>query len=128
MADLIDHVGEVLVIDAADPLQLAEVALGQQVEIVDQTGHRRIEAVAFLQLQHQAFGEITGGDAGRIECMEHGEHGLDPLLRGTETLGHRGQIGAQIAGVVDAIDQILADHTVDGIVEGDGKLDREVIG
>ena len=49
-ADFGDHVGEILVADAADPPQRGEVALGEQIEAADQRLHRRIEAVALPEL------------------------------------------------------------------------------
>ena len=58
-------------------LQRGEIALGQKIETRDQGLHRRIEAVALLELHRQAFGEIARADAGRIEALQHREHGLD---------------------------------------------------
>ena len=43
--------------------QRGEIALGEEVEMVDQRLHRRIEAVALAQLDREAFGEIAGADA-----------------------------------------------------------------
>ena len=54
-AQLRDHVGEVLVVDPADPLQIRHLAAGQQVEIGDQPRHRRVVAVGGLGLEGNAF-------------------------------------------------------------------------
>ena len=72
-AQLADHVGEVLVVDPADPLQVRHPALGEQVEIVDQPRHRRVVAVGRLGLQREAFGEAARADARRIELLDQGQ-------------------------------------------------------
>ena len=77
-AQLADHVGEVLVVDPANPLELGDAALRQQVEIVDQPRHRRVVAVGIFRLQREAFGERPGADAGRIERLHERERPLDP--------------------------------------------------
>ena len=56
-AELANHIGEVLVVDAADALQVGRAALRQQLEIVDQSRHRRIVAIGRLRLQSEAFGQ-----------------------------------------------------------------------
>ena len=86
-AKLADHVGHVLVVDAADPLQRGEIALGEIVEIVDQPRHGRIVAVGVLRLEREAFGEVAGGDAGRVEGLDDGEDALDLGERDAEPLG-----------------------------------------
>lgn len=50
MADFADHVGDVFVIDAADFPQRRDVALRQQIEILNQRLHRGIVTVALAQL------------------------------------------------------------------------------
>ena len=94
IADLGDHVGEILVVDAAQAAQGGEVALGQEIEMLHQRAHRRIEAVAVLELDGEAFGEIARADAGRIERLQDGEHGLDVGARRAEFVGD----GVEIAG------------------------------
>ena len=86
-ADLRDHVGEIFLVDAADLPQGREIALGQEIEMADQRLHRRIEAVALLELDREAFGEIARAHAGRIEGLQDGEHGLDVGERRAELLG-----------------------------------------
>jgi len=53
-ADLADHVGDVLVVDAADLAQSRDVALGEQIEVLDQGLHRGVVAVELAQLDRQA--------------------------------------------------------------------------
>ena len=88
-ADFRDHVGEIFVVDAADAAQRGEIALGQQIETADQRLHRRIEAVALLELDREAFGEIARADARRIEALQDREHRLDLGQRRAELLGDR---------------------------------------
>ena len=57
----------------------AQVAPGERGQVVDQRLHRRIEAVALLELQRQAFGELAREHAGRLEGLHAQEHALDPL-------------------------------------------------
>ena len=40
--------------------------------------HRRVEPVAVAQLQRQAFRQVAGENAGRIELLEPGQNRLDP--------------------------------------------------
>ena len=62
--------GEILGIDAAEPHQLLRVAAGEQRQVLDEPLHRRVEAVALLELERQALGEVAGEDAGRIEALQ----------------------------------------------------------
>ncbi len=66
-ADLGQHVEQILLVDAAEALQRCEIAAAEQVEMGDQRAHRRIEPVARGELQRQAFGEVAGEQAGRLE-------------------------------------------------------------
>ena len=104
-----------------------DVALRQQIEMLDQRLHRRIVAVEFAQLDREAFAQVARADAGRIEFLQHREHRLDVRLRGAEPLGGLAQIRRQIAGLVDQIDQILADHALRRRGEGHRQLLGEMI-
>ena len=77
-AELADHVGEVLVVDAADALEVAGAALRQQVEIVDQPRHRRVVAVGRFGLERQAFGERARAHARRVEPLDDVQRLLRP--------------------------------------------------
>ena len=65
----------------ANPPQRHEIAAGQQVEIGDKRRHRRVEAVARLELQRQAFGKVARKQAGRIEGLADGQHREDIAFR-----------------------------------------------
>jgi hypothetical protein len=78
-ADLADHIGEVLVIDSADALQVRGATARQQVQIVDQPGHRRIVAVGGLGLEREAFGQRARADACRVEVLDDRQGLLNPL-------------------------------------------------
>src|SRR4029079_9653155 len=68
-AKLADHVGEVLVVYAADALEVADPALGQQVEVVDQPRHRGVEAVRGPGLQREALSQRPRADARRVQSL-----------------------------------------------------------
>jgi hypothetical protein len=53
------HVGEILVIDAADALAAGRVRPGDQIEVVDQPGHAGIVAIGLARLQRDAFGQAA---------------------------------------------------------------------
>ena len=71
----------ILVVDAAELAQGGEVALRQEIEMLDQRLHRGIVAVELAQLDREAFAQIARTNAGRIECLQHREHGVDVCLR-----------------------------------------------
>jgi hypothetical protein len=48
--------------------------------------------------------------AGRIETLQDAEHGLDLADAGAELFRDRRQVAAQITGLVDQIDEVVADH------------------
>ena len=111
--DLGDHLGEILGIDPADPHQRRDVARREQRQIVEETLHRRVEPVAVAQLQRQAFGEIAREDAGRIEFLQAREHALDPRRRRSRARSAAVvEIDAQIAGLVELIEQMRGDHPI----------------
>ncbi len=72
-----DHVGEVLVVDAADLAQQGKIAPRQRRQVGDHRLHGRIEAVALAQLQREALGEVAREHARRLERVHLDEHGLD---------------------------------------------------
>ena len=99
-----------------------DVALGQQIEMLDQRLHRGVIAVEFAELDRQALAQIARADAGRIEFLQHREDRFDVRLRCAKPLGGLSEIGRQIAGIVDEIDQILSDHALRRAGEGDRQL------
>ncbi|MGY3077646.1 hypothetical protein ACVWZZ_004017 [Bradyrhizobium sp. LM6.10] len=82
--------------------------------MLDQGLHRGIVAVELAELDRQAFTQIARADAGRIEFLQHGKNVLDVLLRCAKPLGGLAEIRRQIAGLVDEVDQVLADHALRG--------------
>ena len=85
--------------------ELGHVAAGHQIEPRQQRLHGRIEPVAGLELQGQAFGQIARAHADGIEALQHAQHGLDILAFAAQAVGDVRQVGAQIAGLVHRIDQ-----------------------
>ena len=121
-ADFRDHVGEVFVAHAADFLQRGKIAPRQQIEPGDQGLHRRIVAILLLELDRQAFREIARANTGRIETLQNAEHGPELGDAGTEFFRDRRQVAGQIAGLVDQIDEVIADHAPYRIDDFQGQL------
>ena len=94
--------------------------------MLDQRLHRGVVAIEFAQLDRQAFAQVSRADAGRIEFLQHRENRFDVRLRGAEPLGGLAEIRRQIAGLVDEIDQILADHALRRRGEGHRQLFGEM--
>ena len=107
---LLHHVAEVLVGDAADALQRRQVVDGEQMQILDQRRHGGVAAIELLQLQGQAFAQVAGKDAARLEALHDLERRLDELDRRAEKLGQRLELALQIARLVGHIDEMLADQ------------------
>ncbi len=111
-ADFADHVGDILVVDTAEFSQACDIALGQQIQMLDQRLHRRVVTVEFAELDRQALAQVSRADAGRIEFLQHRQHRFDIVGRGAEPLGGLAQIRRQITRLVDQIDQVLPDHAL----------------
>ena len=126
--DLGDHVENVLVIHAAQSAQGREFALGEQRQVGDQRLHGRVVAVALAQLDGEALGQIARPDAGGIEGLDLREHPLHPRERRAQTLGGLGEVVAEIAGLVERIDQRAADQPVGRIGAGDVELLGQMFG
>ena len=101
----------VFAIDAADRHQPIEVALGQQIQILHQLFHRRIEAAALFQLQRQASGisrAIT--PVGSKPCMTPAR--ATRRIACADAVCDLQHVGAHIAPIIDRIDQHAADHAL----------------
>ncbi len=90
--------------------------------------HRRIEAVAILELDGKTFGEIARAHAGRIERLQDGEHGLDVGARRAQLGGDGVEIAGKVAGFVHHVDQVLRDHAAGRIGNRQRHLGGEVGG
>ena len=110
MAQLGDHVGQILVIDPADALELRQRAPREQFQIVDQPRHARVVAVCILRLERQTFGKVARADPGRLERLHRRQRGLDLDQRHAELVRDLEQVAAQIAVLVDQLDQVPADE------------------
>ena len=124
IADFSDHVGQIFIADAAQTAQRAKVALGQKIEMPDQRLHCRIETVAFLELNGEAFGQIARAHAERLERLQNRKHQFDVTPLRAKFFGNRVEIAGEIAGLVDHIDQVLADHAAGRI----GDRQRQLLG
>src|SRR3546814_10336129 len=72
---LADHIGEILVVDRAQPPQPREIATRDEIEMLDQPRHARIVAVRLLRLERKAFGKVA-----RARSEEHTSE-LQSLMR-----------------------------------------------
>ena len=68
-----DHVVDVLLIDSASFAKSANILLGDEIEILQKGSYRRVEAVALLELERQAFRQTARADAGRIKLLNQSQ-------------------------------------------------------
>ena len=94
--------------------------------MLDQRLHRRVVTIEFAQLDRQALAQGSRADAGRIEFLQHREDRFDVLLRSPKPFGGLSQIRRQVTGLVDEIDQVLADHALRGCGESHRQLFGEM--
>ena len=88
----------------------------------DHGGHGRIETVLLAQLQRQTFGEVARADSRRLEGLDQSNGLFDPLGRDAEPFGDVLRAFAQIAGLVDGVDDGEADHPLDRVAGRDRQL------
>ena len=110
--DLGDHVGQILVIHAADLAEKGKVAPAQRREVLDHRLHGGIETVTLAQLQRQAFGQRAGENAGRLQGLHPQKHVLDACPGGPELFGDVGGRADEVAGLIQAVDQRRPDHAL----------------
>ena len=125
--DLADHVAQVVVVDAAQSAQQRIIPSGERGQILDQSLHRRIETVAFAQLQGQALGEIAGEHARRLKRLHANADLFDDFEAGPEPLGDFRSRTDKIAGLVQPVDERGADQPLRGVDEQDRRLTLEMI-
>src|SRR5262245_1772284 len=97
---------QVFLINATQFPQRRQVALGEQVKVPHKYLHCWIEAIALLELDRQALGEVARADPGWVQCLKNAEHRFDPSHRCAELGGNIAELAHEIAGLVDEIDQI----------------------
>ncbi len=107
-----DHVRHVFGVDATHALELGESPLGKQIEIVQQTGHRRIVPVGLLRLKRQTLAKRPGADAGRVEALDHPEDVLDARKRNTQPIGKIEQRHREISRLVNLVYQMAGNQQV----------------
>ena len=96
--------------------------------MLDQRLHRRVVAIEFAKLDRQAFAQVSRAHARRIEFLQHRDDLVDRLLRRSEPLRGLAEIGRQVAGIVDQVDQVLPDHALRRRREGHRELFGEMVG
>src|SRR3546814_10868470 len=73
-AQFADQVGEILVVDPADTLELRESTLGDEVEMRDHARHRGVVAVGLARLDRDALGKVARADTRRVETLDARQH------------------------------------------------------
>ena len=127
-AELGQHVGEILAIDAADLLQGREILPCHEMEMGEKGLHGRIEPITFLELDREAFGEVACADAGRLEGLDQAERSFDLRRRDLEAGRDLRQVLGEISGLVEIVDQVLADAAKPGIGSGEIELCLQMVG
>ncbi len=103
------------------------IAACQQRQVLDETLHRRVEAVALLELDGQALGKRAGEDAGRVEMLQPAQGRLDAGDGTAEQPGDGGKVGGEISGLVDEVDEMGGDQPVGGLLDLDRELRQEML-
>src|SRR6185369_3277870 len=107
--------------------ELIAVVLGQEIEMLQERLHRGIKPVALPELQSEAFGEIPGEDAARLELLELGQGLLDQRQRTAQTVGELAEIAGDIAGGIEHVDDLQADDPFGRIGDVEMELFFEVL-
>ncbi len=123
-----EHVLEIFGVDAAGFAQRRHVVARQQLEVVEQRRHGRVEAVLLLELQAQAFAHVAGEHSGGLEPLQLDQHLHHPLDAASQPLGQVDQVGAQVAAFIHAVDQHHGDGAFGVGQVGDGQLVVQVVG
>jgi hypothetical protein len=97
---------------------------GKQVEMLDQSRHGGVAAVLLLQLQREAFAQVAGKHAARLEALHHRQGLLDEIERRAEQLAKRCKIALQVPGLIGHVDEMMADQPAGRV----GEDKRELIG
>ena len=126
-AQLEDHLGQVLVVDVADPLQALQVAPGEKLEIVEQRLHRGVEPVALGELDGQALAEVPRADAGGVEALHDRQRRQHVVAAGAEPQRDLVWIVAHVAGLVDQVDQVARQRPLARQAADERELALEVV-
>ena len=105
------HVGDVLLVDAANLAQSGEIALGASSGRLATSaciaGSKRSRSRSWMARHSARSRAPTPGGSKRLN---HRQHALDRVDRRVEAVGDLGDVVAQIAGLVDRVDEDVADQ------------------
>jgi hypothetical protein len=127
-AELGQHLGEVLVVDAAQALQARQVPLRDEVEAGDERRHRGIEAVALAKLERETLSKVARTNSRRVEGLDQREHLLHLGQRRTEPLRELVERLDAVARLVDRVDQVAADEPLARVTGCQVELVLEMLG
>jgi hypothetical protein len=80
--------------------------------VIEQRLHRRIEPVPVAQLERQTFLQVAREDAGGIELLEARQHTFNPIDTATELLRHPVKADAEVAILIEQIEEMNCDDPV----------------
>ena len=123
------HVEQIVAVGADGARQRDEIVVGDQLEIVEQPLHHRVEPVALAQLDGEALLAPSGRTApsGSSVCSL-ASTALDQLQRRAELFGDGVEIERQVAGFVKAIGKEARDDLFGRVGQQQADLLVEVIG
>ena len=104
-----------LPVDAAARRQGVQIAPGDQVEIVEQALHRRVELAAFGELQGQTFAQIARAHPHRFAGVQTRQSALDTGRGTAQATGDAPRVAGEIPRFVERVDEPGADEAFAGV-------------
>ena len=107
-----NHIGKIIIIHRAKPLEARKITLAQQLQIIDQFGHAGVITVRLPRLDGDTFRKIARADTGGIEQLHRLQHAFHMHRIHTQPRGNDVGFLPQIAAAVDLLDQRQRDAAV----------------
>src|SRR5262249_14381818 len=92
-----------------------------------QPRHGWVATVLLLELKREAFAQVAGKHAARLEALHYRQGFLDEIERGAEQLAKGGKIALQVAGLIRHVDEVMADQPASRVGENERKLVGKMI-
>src|SRR5579864_296857 len=99
----------------------------EQGQVFDERLHRRIVAIACLQLDRKAFGKIAREYSGWVEALQLRQSALDSSHVAAHQLGHGRQLDRQVAGLIDLVDEVGANDAIRRVPHFLGELRQQIL-
>ena len=127
-AQLGQHRGEILIIDPAHPLEPGQFTARQQIEVINQAGHRGIIAIRLARLQRDAFRQVARANPGGIEALHQRQRGLGLGAVDPQFIRHLVDALRQIARIIQPLDQQPGNRHQPGVAAGGAHLRAQMFG